>query len=235
MRPSTTLASEPEAAAAHLKSRFLDGFPPGDLKLVLAAARQRHFLPNSVVANQGHPADHLFLLTRGRARFFFNTHEGKKIILHWLTPGEIFGGIALLSIPSPYLASTEMLKDSSTLVWDRATLRNLAVRYPRLLENALLIASDYMAWYLADHAALISQTARQRLARTLVCLAETIGNKSSEGFEFDATNEELAGAANVTPFTASRLLSEWQKNHAVIKRRGKILLRSPERLFLHTA
>jgi CRP-like cAMP-binding protein len=174
-------------------------------------------------------------LTRGRARFFFNTPEGKKMILLWLTPGEIFGGMALLSIPSPYLVSTETLKDSSTLVWDRATLRNLAVRYPRLLENALLIASDYMAWYLADHAALISQTARQRLARTLVCLAETIGNKSSEGFEFDATNEELAGAANVTPFTASRLLSEWQKNRAVIKRRGKILLRSPERLFLHTA
>ena len=235
MRPSTTLASEPVAVAPHLKSRFLDGFHPGDLKLVLAAARQRHFLPNSVVLNQGHPADHLFLLTRGRARFFFNTREGKKIILHWLTPGEIFGGMALLSIPSPYLVSTETLKDSSTLVWDRATLRNLAVRYPRLLENALLIASDYMAWYLADHAALISQTARQRLARTLVCLAETIGNKCSDGFEFDATNEELAGAANVTPFTASRLLSEWQKNHAVIKRRGKIVLRSPERLFLHTA
>jgi CRP-like cAMP-binding protein len=235
VRPSTTLASEPGAGAAHLKSRFLDGLPPDDLKLVLAAARQRHFLPNSVVVNQGHPADHLFLLTRGRARFFFNTPEGKKMILLWLTPGEIFGGMALLSIPSPYLVSTETLKDSSTLVWDRATLRNLAVRYPRLLENALLIASDYMAWYLADHAALISQTARQRLARTLVCLAETIGNKSSEGFEFDATNEELAGAANVTPFTASRLLSEWQKNRAVIKRRGKILLRSPERLFLHTA
>jgi len=45
--------------------------------------------------------------------------------------------------------------------------------------------------------ALISLTARQRLARVLVCLAETIGAKSSDGFEFDATNEELAGAANV--------------------------------------
>ena len=121
------------------------------------------------------------------------------------------------------------------LVWSRATLRNLAARYPRLLENALLIASDYLAWYLADHVALISLTARQRLARVLVCLAETIGAKSSDGFEFDATNEELAGAANVTPFTASRLLSEWQSNSAVVKRRGKILLRIPEKLFLRSA
>ncbi|HKV79699.1 MAG TPA: Crp/Fnr family transcriptional regulator [Candidatus Sulfotelmatobacter sp.] len=235
MRSSTTLASEPGAAAAHLKSRFLDGLAPYDLKVVLAAARQRHFFANSVVVNQGHPADQLFMLTRGRARFFFDTLEGKKVILLWLTPGEIFGGIALLSAPSTYLVSTETLKDSSMLAWDRPTLRNLAVRYPTLLESALLIASDYLAWYLADHAALISRTARQRLARVLVCLAETIGNKSSDGLEFDATNEELAGAANVTPFTVSRLLSEWQKNRVVLKRRGKILLRSPERLLLHTA
>jgi CRP/FNR family transcriptional regulator, nitrogen oxide reductase regulator len=229
------LASQPAATAAHLKSRFLDGLAPCDLKAVLGAAKQRHFFAKSVVVNQGHPADHLFLLTKGRARFFFDTREGKKVVLLWLTPGEIFGCSALLSMPSTYLVSTETLKDSSMLVWDRGTLRNLSAHCPRLLENALLIASDYLAWYLADHVALISQTARQRVARVLVCLAETIGDKSSGGFEFDATNEELADAANVTPFTASRLLSEWQSNRAVVKRRGKILLRSPERLFLHTA
>ncbi|HTQ61036.1 MAG TPA: Crp/Fnr family transcriptional regulator [Candidatus Solibacter sp.] len=217
-----------------MKSRFLDGLAADEVQVVLAAARLRQFLAKCVVVNQGHSADHLFLLTKGRARFFFNTREGKKVALLWLTPGEIFGGSALLSTPSHYLVSTETLKDSSILVWNRATLRTLAARYPRLLENALLIASDYLAWYLADHVALISQTARQRLARVLVCLAETIGNKSSEGFEFDATNEELAGAANVTPFTACRLLSEWQKNHAVVKRRGKILLRSPQKLLVHT-
>jgi CRP-like cAMP-binding protein len=218
-----------------LKSRFLEGLAPGDLKVVLAAARQRHFCANSVVVNQGHPADQLFMLTKGRARFFFDTLEGKKVILLWLMPGEIFGGIALSSTASTYLVSTETLNDSSMLVWDRPTLRNLAVRYPTLLENALHIASDYLAWYLADHAALISRTASQRLARVLVCLAETIGNKGSDGLEFDATNEELASAANVTPFTASRLLSEWQKNRVVVKRRGKILLLSSERLLLHTA
>jgi CRP-like cAMP-binding protein len=98
------------------------------------------------------------------------------------------------------------------------------------MENALLIASDYLAWYLADHVALISHTARQRLARVVICLAETIGRKVQGGIEIDATNEELASAANITPFTASRLLSEWQRNRALAKRRGKIILRSPELL-----
>jgi CRP-like cAMP-binding protein len=227
-------ASELAPVGANLKSRFLDGLAPRELKIVLAEASQRRFLANSIVVNQGHPADHLFLLTKGRARFFFNTREGKKAILSWLVPGEVFGGSALLSTPSRYLVSTETLKDSSMLVWDRTVLRGLVTRSPRLLENVLLIASDYLGWYVATHVALVSHNARQRLARVLICLAETIGKKVSDGFEFDATNEELASAANVTPFTASRFLSEWQSNSAVVKRRGKILLRSPERLFLHT-
>ena len=226
--------SEPVTVAANLKSRFLLGFHALDLKVILAAARERHFASNSVVVNQGNSADHLFLLTKGRARFFYNTQEGKKVVLLWLPPGEIFGGAALLSTPSLYLVSAETLRDSSMLVWDRAALRNLTGRYPRLLENALLIAYDYLAWYVADHVALISQTARQRLAGVLVCLAKTIGQQVPDGYEFDATNEELAGAANVSTFTVSRLLSEWQDNGAVLKCRGKVLLRSPKRLFLHT-
>lgn len=221
---------EPAIVATNAKSRFLEGFSPPELKVILAAARPRHFLANSVVVNQGDPADHLFLLTKGRARFFLNTPEGKKIILFWLTPGEVIGGAALVANPTWYLASTETLKDSSMLAWDRATLRNLASRYPRLLENALPIAYDYFAWYVADHVALIANTARQRLARILVYLAENIGKRVPEGYEFDATNEELSAAANVTPFTASRLLSGWQSDGAVLKSRGKVLLRSPERL-----
>jgi len=205
------------------------------VKVILAAASRRCFFANSIVINQGYPADHLFLLAEGRARFFFNTHDGRKILLLWLTPGEILGAATLLSTPACYLVSTETLKDSEMLVWDRASIRSLGGRIPKLLENALLIANDYLAWYVAAHVALISHTARQRLAGVLTCLAETIGKKVLDGFEFDATNEELAGAANVTPFTASRLMKEWQNNRAIVKRRGKILLCSPERLILQNA
>jgi CRP-like cAMP-binding protein len=44
------------------------------------------------------------------------------------------------------------------------------------------------------------------------------------------TNEKLANAANISLFTASRLLSSWQRSGARIKSGGKILLRAPEPL-----
>jgi CRP-like cAMP-binding protein len=96
----------------------------------------------------------------------------------------------------------------------------------------LLDASDYLAWHLASQIGLACHTPRQRVAQVLVTLARTIGKEASGGVEFDITNEDLANAANVTAFTASRLMSVWQRDRALVKRRGKILLLSPERMFL---
>lgn len=224
----------PTIVKAKVDWHLLDGIQPSDASVILAAAKSRRLLANSVVTNQGDPANQMFLLIRGRARFFFNTHDGRKVILFWLTPGEVFGGAALLSEPSSYLISTEALMNSDVLIWDRPSIRALAAKYPRIIENALATASDYLAWYLATHSALISRTPRERVARLLICLAEVIGEKTLNGLEFDVTNEELANATNLTPFTVSRLLSVWQRDQILGKRRGKIVLKSLDRLRQHT-
>jgi CRP-like cAMP-binding protein len=228
------MASPGILAAASLKSTFLEGIGASDLRAILATARPQQLAANSVVLDQSNPAQYLYLLTKGRARHFFVTEGGRKVLLKWLLPGEIFGGRALLSKPTSYLVSVETVEDSHALVWEGSVVRRLASGCPRLLENALFTASDYLAWYVATHVALTSHSARRRLADIVICLAELIGQRVGDGFEFDATNEELASAANITPFTASRLLSEWQQDRSVLKRRGKILLRSPEKLFPHT-
>jgi CRP-like cAMP-binding protein len=214
---------------------LLRGFKPQDIDLILAAAKLRRFPARSVMTYQDEPADHLLLLWKGRARYFFETPAGKKLILTWITPGHAFGGAALSPRASTYLLSTETVRDSIVLVWDGPTIRGLARRFPQLLENAIDCAIDYLSWYIAAHAALCSQTARQRLAGVLLGYTSRIGEKVSGGIEFDITNEELANAANITPYTASRILNEWQRTGAIRKRRGTIFVRSIERLFLLVA
>jgi CRP-like cAMP-binding protein len=184
---------------------------------------------------QGEPADHLLLLWKGRARYFSETPNGKKLILIWITPGHTFGGASLVAQSSRYLLSSETVRDSVVLVWDRPTIRSFARRFPRLLENAIVSALDYLSWYIAAHAALCSQTARQRLASVLFGYTASMGQPVSGGTEFDVSNEELANAANITPYTTSRILSEWRKSGVIRKRRGKIIVRSSERLFLGAA
>src|SRR5215471_15437116 len=214
---------------------LLRGLKPHEADLILASARTRRVPAKSVMTYQGQPADQLLLLWKGRARYFFETPNGKKLILMWITPGHAFGGAALAQRPSTYLVSTEAVRDSVVLVWDGPTIRGLTRRFSQLLENAIMSAVDYLSWYIAAHAALCSQNARQRLASVLLGYTSTMGQKVSGGIEFDITNDELANAANITPYTTSRIMSEWQKAGAIRKRRGRIVVRSTERLFLRFA
>jgi CRP-like cAMP-binding protein len=149
-----------------------------------------------------------------------------------LSPGQVFGASCLLSKPARFLVSTEVQRNSSVIIWKRNTIRTLATRHTQLLENALEIANEYLTWYLATHLSLVSQTARQRLANVLVSLARGIGSRHSDGIHLHVTNEDLANTANITLFTASRLLNEWQRGGALNKSRGKVVLLSPERLFV---
>ncbi len=218
------------SATDHLNPRFLEGLTKPERESILAAATLQRFDANAVITNQGQPSDHLYLLAKGRGRFFFITEEGKKLILLWLPPGGIFGIRTLLPVPSSYLASTEAVRESWALMWDHKTIRALAARIPRLLDNAMLVASDYMAEHMESYISLTCHNARQRVVHVLTTIAPSIGRKVSDGIELDVTNEELANTANVTLFTASRLLSEWQRSGDVLKSRGRLLLRYPERL-----
>jgi len=226
------MAGPASGALRSLRPRFLEGLSPADLNTVVSAAKQRHYFANSVMVNQGHPAEYVFLLISGRARYFYVTPDGRKSILLWIPPGEMFGGAALLGEPSDYLVSSEAVKTSSVLAWDRPTIRDLISKYPRLADNALLVMFDYLVAYRAIHISITCHSARQRLAFVVAQLATGIGRRVTGGIELDVRNEELANEANVTPFTVSRMLGEWQRQGILRKGRGKIVLHSPERLFL---
>lgn len=211
-------------------SELLRGLKQKEINLILAAGRPRQFSRKSVMTHQGQPADHLLLLCKGRARYFFETPKGKRVNLIWITPGHIFGATVLVSQPWTYLASTEAVRDSVALIWEGPTIRKLALQFPALLENVFLTSIDYLSWYIATHAALTSETAPERLAHVLLGYTPSIGQRVSGGIELDVTNEELANAANISLYTTSRIVSEWQRTGAIGKRHKKILLRSPEKL-----
>ena len=214
-----------------LRPRFLSGLPKAELDSVLSVAKHRQFRASSVILNQEDSAERFFLLTSGQGRHFVITSDGRKILLHWLTPGQIFGGAAILSTPCQYLASMEVLADGCALVWDTQTIREMMATCPRLLDNAFSIAvTENIAWAVAAHVSLSADDAHGRVAHLLVSLASAIGRATHDGVDLRVLNEDLAEGANVTPFTVSRCLRDWEHAGLVAKRRGGILLRRPELL-----
>jgi CRP-like cAMP-binding protein len=217
-------------AGLEVQSRFLQGLRRSERELVLKRATPRHFSPKSIMTRQGAPANHLCLLWKGRARYFLVTPNGKRILLMWIAPGSIFGGVALCEKRVTYIVSTEAVLDCTAFVWDRSTIRALGKRFPVLLENCIEIASEYFSSYTDAHVTATSRTAPERLAHTLFSLASTIGQKVPGGVELRVTNEDLASTANMTPYTTCRILSQWQRRGLVRKHRGGILLHSADDL-----
>jgi CRP/FNR family transcriptional regulator, nitrogen oxide reductase regulator len=215
-------------------ARLFDGLTHEEVDLVLSAAKLHRYGANSVIYRQGESADHFLLLREGRARYFYRTPNGKKLILRWILPGYAFGWAGLSRELDHYVVSAETVQDSVVLAWDTRTIHALTQRLPRLLENGFFIVGYLLSWYVAAHAALCSRTAQERLSHVLFEYSTKIGRKVAEGFEFDATNEELATAAHVTPFIAKRLLTAWERKKLIQKVGGSIVLRCPERLFQHT-
>jgi CRP-like cAMP-binding protein len=214
-----------------LRTELLRGLTPPEVDLVLRSATRRNYRAKSVIYRQKDPGQRLMLLREGRARFFYETDNGKKLILRWILPGDVLGLGGLDSQITHYLVGAEAVQDCTVFVWASPDIRALARRMAQLLENALHISTNYLSWYIAAHAALSSQTARERLAHILFVQSVSHGRKVAGGTELKATNEELADAANITPYTTSRLMSEWEKRGLIHKGRGKVTLCGPESLF----
>jgi CRP-like cAMP-binding protein len=219
---------------SQLDPPLLKGLAGPEIELIVAAAARRKCRRGQVLAEEGQPAQEFFMILRGRTRYFTLTRDGRRVLLLWKLPGETFGGMTLLHFPSEYLVSTVAARDCELLVWNRPDIRRLVARYPRLLENGLLLASDYLKWYMRTQLVLISHSASQRLALELFHLANDTGASVQDGVELDVTNEELADAANITRFSTSRLLNAWERKGVLTKSRNKIILHSSERLFAYT-
>jgi len=213
------------------RSRLLEGLTPSEIRAVLAVARQRKISPNEVLQNEGDPTRHLFLMVTGHGAFYKTTPEGDKLFLRWISPGDAFGLATLLQTqPQPSFTTVQALRGCSVFAWERVSAHALASQIPRLRENTYTLATDYVRSLGDALAARANQTAEQRLARVLVDSARHIGCAGCAGIEFGLTNEQLAQMADVSVFTVSRQLSEWQSQGILTKSRKKIVIRAPERL-----
>jgi CRP-like cAMP-binding protein len=80
------------------------------------------------------------------------------------------------------------------------------------------------------HASLFEGRASHRMARALIDVGRRSGGIHPEGIDIHITNEQLGSLADVSRFTASRVLSGWSKAGVVTKERNTVHIHSPEGL-----
>jgi CRP/FNR family transcriptional regulator, nitrogen oxide reductase regulator len=159
------------------------------------------------------------------------TNTGDEVLLWWLASEDILGVGALLAEPLRYIGTAQAVEDCEMLVWKRESIRSIPTVYELMTANALHIAMHAVAAYADRIVGLTTETAEQRLRRTLLQLARRTGKVRPEGVDVTITNQDLGGLADVGLFTTSRVMKKWERQGVIDKGRGRVRIFSPENLF----
>lgn len=211
-------------------SNLFSGLGQNEIKAVKEAAGRRSIEASRIIVRANEIADRLFLIEAGFVDYYVSTEDGRDILLPRLAAGDVFGVASFLSKPIGYLGTAKAVRHIDVLEWKGLVIRQLANTYPLLVENALRTTLRYLALYAKRHIGLVSNTAQERLAWALSRLGSRTGHAVPNGMEVDIKNEDLASLADVGIFTTSRILKYWDRHNVLEKGRGKVIIRSPERL-----
>jgi CRP-like cAMP-binding protein len=215
-----------------IKPSLFAGLDENALRQIFSAGRVRVIEPKKNVMIKGARPDHLFLLERGRARSYMLTECGEEVLLLWVVPGVVLGLVCLLANAPNYMTNATTVTECAFRVWDHRTIYRLTKIYPQLIENSFRLALHYLKGYMGRHAAIMTKSAASRLADTLLHLAADAGHVQPSGIAIDITNEQLGSLADISFFTASRILSKWEEDRKIYKERGRVTLLAPEALMV---
>lgn len=195
---------------------LLAGFPPEDVRELLAAARRRTFAKGEVVFHRDDPADSLHLVVRGRFGARVLTPVGDSVLLEVLGPGQSFGDLALLLPDARRSATVSALEDGETRSIFRDDFARLQRKHPGVKDVLLRLLAEQLRRLTARIVEAHYVDAETRVRRRVCELAATYGSSV-----IPLTHEDLAAMAGTSRATVNRVLRDEQERGAVALRRGR--------------
>jgi CRP/FNR family transcriptional regulator, nitrogen oxide reductase regulator len=181
---------------------------------------------------QGDPASHAYVLVEGRVKMIQITPNGQQITMRIMTPGQTYGGIALLNPRAGYPATAQAVEDSAALAWDTASLRELVSKDPSISLNVMGLMHGYISELQERQKALVTDRVEQRIAHILLKLAGQSGRKIEQGVLIDMpiARQDIAEMSGTTLFTVSRTLNEWERSGLLEIGRERVVICDPHGL-----
>ena len=213
------------------RTRILAGLPPPAQREILAAAFTKNLAARESLAIEGEPATTFYLVVVGHLKLAKTAPDGREVIARFIGPGDPYAGIVLLNHPV-YPVSAIAVEPSRVLGWPRSVINDLAARHPPLRASVLEEITRHMTDALDRVSELATERVPQRVARTLLRLAEHDGHVLGNGIEIahPVTRQELADLVGTTLFTVSRLLAAWEHQGLIHSTRGHVTVLKPRAL-----
>jgi CRP-like cAMP-binding protein len=209
------------------QSRIFTEVTPEQAQAVLAAGTARKLGRREVLERQGDPARTFYLVETGYLKLSQVTAAGNEVVVRFVGPGEPYGGVVVLD-QETYPVTAQAVEAVTARGWSREVMRRLLDDVPQLRMNILAEITRHMRDALQRVQQLQTTRVPQRLAATLLMLAQPVGRTLR--IAHPITRQELAEMTGATLFTISRTLAEWETRGLVTTVSSRIHLLQPARL-----
>ncbi|MBW1598217.1 Crp/Fnr family transcriptional regulator [Streptomyces sp. JJ38] len=206
-----------------------------EMAAIAAAAPMKTYSAGEILHSPQQPSEILFILKRGRVRIFRVSAEGRALTCAIISPGTIFGEMALLG-QHMYDNFAEALDDVAVCVMSRADVHTFLLSDARIAARITEILGRRLADLEQRLSDSVFKSVPQRIATTLTTLATR--NDSAAGRlrpgarqpQIALTHEQLAALAGTSRETCTKVLREFADRGMLRLARGRITVLDPARL-----
>jgi CRP/FNR family transcriptional regulator len=200
-----------DIAAALGKAALLGSLSPAELRLLAARTVRKTFVAGELLFSEGEPCHGLHIVAQGKVRIFKTSAGGREQVLSVEGPG---GSVAELPVfdGGPYPASVIALENTEIAFVSRRDFQAYCMEHPEVALKVLAFVGARLRHLVGIIEELSFTTIRQRLASTLVKLAQAQGVKTARGVEFrlPASHQEIANQLGTVRELISRNLTRLQ-------------------------
>lgn len=209
------------------------GMAAKDMQGLLDQATATHCEKGKTIFRQSDEARHFYLLLDGHIRVVKINQSGDQMIARYISAGELFG-IAKAIGRDTYPASAVAAVDCLALAWPTGIWDSVISQHPEFATNSYQTVGKRLADTQETMFELATAKVEQRVAHTILKLANQTGKKTSEGIliDFPISRQDISEMTGTTLHTVSRLMSHWEDLGWVKSGRQKIVLVEGHKLML---
>jgi CRP-like cAMP-binding protein len=192
----------------------------------------KSFKKRETIFSEGEPSGRFLILSSGKVKITKMSLEGKEMIIELISPGDFFGGFAVLK-GFPYPANAVAMEDSRALCISRRDLLRIIERFPNIMFQIATHLSERVREFPDALKNIALERVESRIASLLLKLAGKTGIRNASGeIELDLrlTKQDISEMVGTTVETAIRVMSRFRKAGMIRYNGGRIVVRDKKAL-----
>jgi CRP/FNR family transcriptional regulator/CRP/FNR family cyclic AMP-dependent transcriptional regulator len=207
-------------------------FAAAELEPLVPAIQSRTYPRGAFIFHEGDPGTILYVIRVGQVKIGRVGPGGEEMIFAILMPGDFFGELALFDQSAVRTADAQAIDVTECLTLQREPLMAFLERHPPLMGRLLKVFTAYIRQMDSALAEAAFLDIPGRVARKLLALAESHGERTSSGvrIEMKLSQRTLAGMVGASRENVNRSLRHFIVGGAIAQDGGYITIVKPAEL-----